>query len=139
MSIEWALLAAGLLCLAVALVVGGLEERTFATAQAVSIAFEITFARSGDVDIAVIIDLAVLAIILPIALRTHKAWPLVAASVCVATLMSEAAQYAVHASPDAYGLMQGGWDLVANIVVAIGAARLWRARRAECGAARQSR
>jgi len=90
--------------------------------------------RSGDIVAAVLVDLGVLAVVLPIALRTTKVWPLVAASLCVASLMSEAAQLMVHASPDAYGLMQASWDLIADLMVAGGAAAVWRAGRA----ARQS-
>ena len=136
MSIGWALLAAGLICLAFAVIAGGPEERLFAAVQAVSGLLELLFARTGAIDIAVLIDFAVLAVIIPIALRTQKIWPLVAAALSVAALMTEAAQHMVHASPDAYGLLQSAWDLLANIVVAIAALGLWRGRRGRRAEAR---
>jgi len=129
MSIEGVLLVAGLLCLAIAFVAGGPEERIFVAAQAVSGLTEHFVVRSGDIVAAVLVDLGVLAVVLPIALRTTKVWPLIAASLCVASLMSEAAQLMVHASPDAYGLMQASWDLIADLMVAGGAAAVWRAGR----------
>jgi hypothetical protein len=129
MSMGWALLASGLTCLAVASAAGGPEERLFAAAQALSGLFELLFARNGDIDVAVLIDVGVLAVIVPVALRTQKVWPLIAASFSVAAMMTEAAQHMVRASPQAYGLLQGVWDLLADIVVAIGGLCVWRARR----------
>jgi hypothetical protein len=42
--------------------------------------------------------------------------------------MSEAAQLMVHASPEAYSLMQASWDLIADMMVAGSAVAGWRAR-----------
>lgn len=130
MSVGELLLIFGLACLAVALLAGGLAERIFVAAQGLSGIVEYGVVRQGDVTGAVLTDLAVLAVVAPIALGTDKTWPLVAASLCVAALMSEAAQLLVHASPAAYGVLQSSWDLLADFVVAVGAVNVWRARRA---------
>jgi hypothetical protein len=106
MSIEGTLMVLGLTCLAVALVLGGVEERAFVIAQAASGIAEHYVVRAGDVPAAVLVDLAVLAVMMPVALTTKKVWPLVVTSLCIATLMSEAAQMLVHAGPRAYGVMQ---------------------------------
>jgi hypothetical protein len=35
----------------------------------------------------------------------------------------------IHATPSAYGIAQGTWELLADLVVALGAWNAWRARR----------
>jgi|KBSSwiStaDraftv2_1062776.scaffolds.fasta_scaffold90150_3 hypothetical protein len=131
MSIEGTLMVLGLTCLAVALVLGGVEERAFVIAQAASGIAEHYVVRAGDVPAAVLVDLAVLAVMMPVALTTKKVWPLVVTSLCIATLMSEAAQMLVHAGPRAYGVMQSSWDLLADVMVAAGAVGVWMSRRAD--------
>ena len=131
MGIGGALLVLSLALLAAAFLAGEVEERIFVGAQAASGILEHYFVRGGDIPTAVLVDLGALAVVLPIALRSSKTWPLVAASLCVATLMSEAAQLLVRASPAAYGLLQGSWDLLANVVVCASAVQLWMTRRAE--------
>lgn len=132
MSAGWLLVVVGLAALGFALVVGGREERIFVGVQAASALGEHGAVRFGEsIAAAVLIDTVVLAVVIPMALRTHKAWPLVAASLCVATLMTEAAQMLVQASETAYAIIQGAWDLLANLVVVVGAWNVWRSRR-EC-------
>ena len=131
MGIGGALLFVSLALLAVAFLLGEAEERIFVGAQAASGVAEHYFVHGGDIPLAVLVDLAVLAVVLPIALRSGKTWPLVAASLCVATLMSEAAQLLVHASAAAYGVLQGSWDLLANLLVAGSALNIWLSRRPE--------
>lgn len=129
MSAGWLLVLVGLAALSFAFALGGREERIFVVAQAVSALGEhsaVRFAR--HIPTAVLIDLAVLAVVIPLALRTNKVWPLFAASVCVATLMTEGAQMLVHASEPAYAIVQGAWDLLANLIVVVGAWNVWRAR-----------
>jgi hypothetical protein len=129
MELGWLLTGVGLTALAFAVLVGGREERIFVAAQAASGLAEHSFVRfEHDVPRAVLVDLAVLAIVLPLALRSNKAWPLFAASLCVASLMTEAAQMLVHAAPAAYAIIQGAWDLIADMVVAFGAWSVWRAQ-----------
>ena len=138
MGFGGALLFVSLALLAIAFLLGEAEERIFVGVQAASGLAEHSFVRGGDVATAVLIDLAVTAAVLPIALRSDKAWPLVAASLCVATLMSEAAQWLVRASPAAYSLLQSGWDLLANLLVAGAALQIWwssRGARATAAAA----
>jgi len=130
MSAGWLLIVIGLAPLVFALVAGGREERFFVAVQAASAMGEHTAVRFGQsIATAVLIDLVVLAAVIPLALRTHKAWPLFAASLCVAGLMTEGAQMLVHASYTAYAIIQGTWDLLANLVVAVGAWNVWRVRR----------
>jgi hypothetical protein len=131
MSAGWLLVVVGLAALAFALAVGGREERLFVAVQAASALGEHAAVRFGEsIAMAVMIDLGVLALVIPMALRTHKAWPLFAASLCVATLMTEGAQMLVQASDTAYAIIQGAWDLLADLVVAVGAWNVWRSRRA---------
>jgi len=130
MSAGWLLVVIGLAALAFALAVGGREERIFAAVQAASMLGAHAAVRLGEsLAAAVLIDTLVLAVVIPMALRSPKAWPLVAASLCVATLMTEAAQMLVHASGTAYAITQGGWDLLASLVVLCGAWNVWRAQR----------
>jgi len=130
MSAGWLLVVIGLAALGFVLVVGGREERAFAVVQAASALGEHAALRFGDsIATAVLIDTAVLAVVIPMALRTHKIWPLFAASLCVATLMTEAAQMLVQATETAYAIIQGAWDLLANLVVVVGAWNVWRSRR----------
>lgn len=130
MSLGWVLIVAGLALLSVALVLGGREERIFVAAQAASALAEHSLLTFGEnIGGAVLIDLAVLAVVLPVALTSQKVWPLLAASLCVATLMTEAAQALVHADVEAYAIAQGLWDLLANFVVAVGAWNVWRGAR----------
>jgi len=124
------LVVIGLAALAYALTVGGREERIFVAVQAASALGEHAAVRFGrSISSAVLIDLAVLAVVIPLALRTRKVWPLLAASLCVASLMTEGAQMLVHASDTAYAIIQGAWDLLADLVVAVGAWNVWRSRR----------
>jgi hypothetical protein len=130
MVLGWLLVIIGLGALGFALVAGGREERAFVAAQAASALAEHGMVRfGGDIPVAILVDLAVLAVVVPLALRSSKVWPLFAASLCVATLMTEAAQLLVHASLQAYAITQGAWDLLADVIVAIGAWNVWRARR----------
>ena len=78
------------------------------------------------------VDLALLAVVLPMALKSAKLWPLVAAALCLVMLMTAAAQLLVHATPQAYAIagMAGG---AADIVVALGAWNAWRAGRRGAG------
>jgi hypothetical protein len=130
--VTWGLVGLSAAALAFALLVGGREERAFAVAKAVA-ALGGVFARTGTPMEAVVrdatIDLVLLAVVVPLALRSSKVWPLAAASICLASLMTGAAQMLVHASLQAYGLVQGGWDLLAGLVLAAGAWHAWRARR----------
>lgn len=130
MDAGWLLIFVGLAMLGFAALVGGREERLFVAAQAASALGEHTSVRfSRDIPAAVLIDLIVLGVVIPLALRTKKIWPLFAASLCVATLMTEGAQMLVQASEEAYGLTQGTWDMLADLVVAIGAWNVWRQSR----------
>lgn len=130
MSAGWLLVVIGLAALGFALVVGGREERIFVGIQAASAISEHSALRFGEsILAAVLIDVVVLAVVLPLALRTKKAWPLLVASLCVASLMTEGAQMVVQASDTAYAIIQGAWDLLADLVVAVGAWNVWRSRR----------
>jgi hypothetical protein len=130
MNAGWLLIGVGLLTLGYAFAFGGREERLFVAVQAGSALAEHSAVRFGrDISTAVMIDLVVLAIVVPLALRTNKVWPLFAASLSVAALMTEGAQLLVQASAAAYGIIQGAWDLLANLIVAAGAWNVWRARR----------
>lgn len=132
MGMTWGLIALGAAALAFALRLGGREERIFAAAKA-AVALAAVLIGPLPPAQAVVRDLAIavvlLAVVLPLALRSPKVWPLAAASLGVAALMTGAAQALVHASPEAYGIVQGGWDLMADFVVAAGAWKAWRARR----------
>lgn len=128
MELIWGLVGLGSAALGFAFLFGGREERIFAAAQALSAAGDI-FLAGDNVAGEAVVDLAVLAVIVPLALRTSKAWPLVAASLCLAILMTTAAQALVHANLTAYAIAQGSWMLLANFVVASGAWNAWRARR----------
>lgn len=131
MSVGWLLIGVGLMTLSFAFAFGGREERFFVAVQAGSALAEHSAVRFGrNIPTAVLIDLVVLAIVLPLALRTNKAWPLFAASLCIAALMTEGAQMLVHASDTAYAIIQGTWDLLANLIVAVGAWNVWRPRNA---------
>jgi hypothetical protein len=131
MGLGWLLLALGLAVLTFAVIFGGREERIFALAQATSGLLGHGGLPFGHaVTRAILLDLAVLAILLPLALRSSRIWPLVATSVCVASLMTVAAQLLVHAVPQAYAILHGGWDLLADLAVAFGA---WNFRRANRG------
>lgn len=132
MALVWGLVGLGSAALGFAFLFGGREERIFATAQALSALGDIFLgwnAAGDNVAGEAVIDLAVLAVVVPLALRTSKVWPLIAASLCVAILMTTAAQALVHATPAAYAIAQGGWTLLADLVVAAGAWNVWRARR----------
>lgn len=128
----WLLVGLGLAALGFALLAGGRQERIYVAAKAASTVGDLAIASHppGDsVGHQAIIDLALLAVVLPLALKSTKVWPLAAASLCVAALMTEAAQTLVHAAPQAYGIAKGVWELLADIVVAVGAWNAWRARR----------
>jgi len=132
MGLGWLLLALGLAALAFAALLGGREERIFVLAQATSALAGHGAARfEHDLTRTILLDLGVLAILLPLALRSSRTWPLVVASVCVASLMTVAAQLLVHAAPQTYAIIHGGWDLLADLGVALGA---WNFRRARQGA-----
>ena len=132
MWVAWGLAGLGAAALAVALLLGGRDEQIFGAAKAAA-ALGGEFVRTGAPAQAVVCDvviaLALLALVLPLALRSTKAWPLTAASVCLAVLMTAAAQQLVHARPQAYGIVQGGWTLLGDLVVAAGAWNAWRVRR----------
>jgi hypothetical protein len=83
MGLGWLLLALGLAVLTFAVIFGGREERIFALAQATSGLLGHGGLPFGHaVTRAILLDLAVLAILLPLALRSSRIWPLVATSVC---------------------------------------------------------
>jgi len=130
----WGLVGLGAAALALALLFGGREERIFAAAKACALGGALipTAGPTNAVLRDIVVDLALLAVILPLALRSNKAWPLAAASLCLAGLMTGAAQLLAHARPQAYAIVQGGWDLLAACVVAAGA---WNVQRARRGAA----
>lgn len=136
MGMTWELIGLGATALAFALLLGGREERIFAAAKAgavVAVALIGTRSPTQTVVRDVAIALLLFAVVLPLALTSTKAWPLAAASLCLAALMTGAAQALVHASPEAYGIVQGGWQLLTDLVVAVGA---WNARRARQAAGR---
>lgn len=132
MGVTWVLVGLGSAALAAALLLGGRQERVYAVAKAIATlcnTFLGTNSSPGAIPRDAVIDLALLAVVLPLALKSSKLWPLAAASLCIATLMTAAAQMLIHATPSAYGIAQGGWDLLAGLVVAAGAWNVWRARR----------
>jgi hypothetical protein len=132
MGVVWGLVGLAAASLSFALLFGGREERIFAAAQALSAAAHIFLGWNSAADNVAgetVVDLAMLAVIVPLALKTSKVWPLVAASLSVAVLMSAAAQALVQATPTAYAIAQGGWSLLADLVVGLGAWNIWRARR----------
>ena len=132
MSVTWVLVGLGSAALIFALLLGGREERIYGAAKAVAALSNLlvgTNSSTGTVIREAVIDLALFAVVLPLALKSNKVWPLVAASVCLATLMTAAAQMLIHATPTAYGIAQGAWALLADLVVALGAWNVWRARR----------
>jgi hypothetical protein len=126
------ILGLGLGAMLFALAVGGAQERIYAAAQAISAAADLALGvmRFGEhLARQILVDLALFAVVLVLALRSTKAWPLAAASLCVATLMTEAAQALVHATPRAYAICQATWELMADGVMAYAAWDAWRARR----------
>ena len=130
MALGWLLVMIGLAALVFAMIAGGREERIFVAAQAASAVAEHIIVRfGGNIPGAILIDLAVLAIIVPLALGSNKVWPLFAASLGVAALMTEAAQLLVGASLEAYAIIHGSWDLLGALVVALGAWNVMRAKR----------
>jgi hypothetical protein len=132
MGLTGALVGVGVGALAFALLLGGREERIFGAARAASTLGGALIRTPSPIDAVVrdaAIDLALLAVVLPLALKSSKAWPLAAASLCLAALMTGAAQMLVHAAPEAYRIVQGGWTLLGDFVVAAGAWNAWRARR----------
>jgi hypothetical protein len=132
MGVVWGLVGLSAAALSFALLFGGREERIFASAQALSAGAHIFLGwnSAGDnVGGEAVVDLAMLAVIVPLALKTSKVWPLVAASLSVAILMTAAAQALVRATPVAYAIAQGSWSLLADFVVGLGAWNVWRARR----------
>ena len=129
MDLPWLLLAFGLAALTFAVVLGGREERVFVVVQAASgLAEHRIIHLQQELPRAILLDLLVLAILVPLALRSSRTWPLFVASLCLASLMTEAAQLLVGASFEAYAIVQGIWDLIADLVVAYGAWNGWRAR-----------
>ena len=132
MSVTWVLVGLGSAALIFALVLGGCEERIYGAAKVIAALCNIlvgTSSSTGTVARESVIDLALFAVVLPLALKSSKVWPLAAASLCIATLMTAAAQMLIHATPSAYGIAQGAWELLADLVVALGAWNAWRARR----------
>lgn len=132
MWVAWGLAGVGATALAVALLLGDRDERLFGAAKAAAALggeFVQTIMPAQTVVRDVVIDLVLLAVVLPLALRSTRAWPLAAASVCLAMLMTAGAQQLVHASPQAYGVVQGGWRLLGDFVVAAGAWNAWQGRR----------
>jgi hypothetical protein len=134
MELTWALIGLGAGALCVALLLGGQEERIVGAARAASTLCSALIGTQSPTEAVVrdvAINLALLAVVLPLALKSSKAWPLAAASLCLAALMTAAAQTLVHAAPQAYGILQGVWALMSDCAVAVGA---WNARRARRGA-----
>ena len=128
----WVLVGLGSAALIFALLLGGRDERIYGAAKAVAALGDSLMGASsstGTVARESVIDLALFAVVLPLALKSSKVWPLAAASLCIATLMTAAAQMLIHATPSAYGIAQGAWELLADLVVALGAWHAWRARR----------
>jgi hypothetical protein len=141
MSATWVLVGLGSAALGFTFLVGGRDERIYAAAKATAAFGDLLIgANSSTASVAreAVIDLALLAVVLPLALKSTKVWPLAAASICVATLMTAAAQMLIHATPAAYGIAQGGWDLLAYLVIVAGAWNAWRARRRGDGRAPKS-
>ena len=134
MSVTWVLVGLGCAALVLALLLGGRDERIYAAAKAITAVGDVligTSSSAGAVAREAGIDLALFAVVLPLALTSSKIWRLAAASLCIAALMTAAAQMLIHATPSAYGIAQGGWGLLADLVVALGAWNAWRARRSE--------
>jgi hypothetical protein len=132
MGVTWVLVGLGSAALIFALAAGGREERLYAAAKVLAALCGHLLAARSPADSALrdaIIDLALLAVVLPLALKSVKVWPLAAASLCIAALMTAAAQMLIHATPSAYGIAQGGWALLGDLMVAVGAWNAWRARR----------
>ena len=133
MSHVWLLILVSGIALAFAVILGGLEERIVAAAQAVSVVADdlVGAAFTGkNAGAEMSIDLILLAVILPIAFRTSKIWPLVVASLCVVALETEAAQMLASVSARTYVVTQGLWEVLTCAVVSLGAWKAWRARRA---------
>lgn len=140
MSVTWVLVGLGSAALGFAFLFGGREERIYATAKATAALGELvigTHSWSGTAARDALTELALFAVVLPLALKSTKVWPLAAASLCLATLMTAAAQMLIHASPPAYGIARGGWQLLAYLVIVVGAWSAWRARRRGDGRARR--
>jgi hypothetical protein len=134
MSAAWLLVTFSLATAAIVFVVGGTEERIFAGAQALSAIGDILIGAGftgRNVGGEMVIDLALLAVILAIAVKANKVWPLFAASLCAATVMTEVAQIFAQAGPFAYSIIQAVWESLALVVVTVGAWQVWRGRRQE--------
>lgn len=112
---------------------GDWEERTFAALQAVFILldavddYRVLGAHLGQEPLQ---DLANLAVALVLALRSDKFWPMAAASLALAMVMTETAQHVAHVQTSAYSIAQGVWEVLLDLVLLIGAVNAWRARRA---------
>jgi hypothetical protein len=125
---------AGLSCLLVAFAFlkGDWEERSFA---ALAVADMLARRAAGvgyygaNLPYEAATDGVALVLLLLIALRSDKFWPLVAGSVALASLMTEAAQALLPTVQRAYGFAQGTWELATYVVLGVGTWRAWRARR----------
>lgn len=141
MSVTWVLVGLGSAALGFAVLAGGREERIYATAKATAALGALvirTQSATGTAARDTLIELALFAVVLLLALKSTKVWPLAAASLSLATLMTAAAQMLIHASPSAYGIARGGWELLAYLVIMAGAWNAWRARRRGDGRAPKS-
>lgn len=128
----WSLYGLGWTAVGLALVVGRWEERTFAVAQAILILIDASTdyrdfgAHLGQEPAQ---DLANLGVSLVLALRSNKLWPLAAASLALAMVMTEAAQRVAHVQTAAYSIAQGVWEVLLDLVLLVGTLAAWRARR----------
>jgi hypothetical protein len=128
----WSVYVLGWGAVLLALLKGRWEERTFAAVQALLIAYDTATgfkAFGAHLGREPLQDLANLAVALFIALRSTKAWPIAAASLALAMVMTEAAQRLVHVQVSAYSIAQGVWEVLLDLVLAAGAIATWRARR----------
>jgi hypothetical protein len=133
----WSVYVLGWGAVLLALFKGEWEERTFAAGQVVLIVsdavadFRAFGAHLGQEPLQ---DLANLALALFIALRSSKRWPIAAASLALAMVMTEAAQRLIHVQVSAYSIAQGVWEVLLDLVLAAGTIAAWRARRAKAAA-----
>jgi len=132
MSLGWVLLAVSVVAVALAFVLGGIEERVFAIAQALSVAADNAIGAAFTADNVggeMAIDLVLLAVVLRIALRTSKLWPFVAASLCVVATETQAAHFFISIDDRIYVFTQGLWEFLSCAVVSVGAFHVWRSAR----------
>lgn len=129
----WSLYGLGWAAVVLALFKGQWEERVFAVVQAGFIALDAATeyrAFGAHLGHEPAHDLFNLALSLALALRSQKVWPLAAASISLAMVMTEAAQLLARVDTPAYAIAQGVWEVLLDAVLATGAVAAWRARQA---------